>query len=122
MGALALLTEARAAGIVLSLDGDLLVVEGLKRHQELVDRLFENKAAVVEALHEEQNANYSPPIWWLPTALELTKPTTAADWPAAAADFVLFLSPSDLPEAPFEFGGPWHVVVDPKRFLASLQA
>ena len=43
-------------------------------------------------------------------------------WPGALADFVLLLTPADLPATPFEFGGPHCVVVDREEFLKAKQA
>jgi hypothetical protein len=120
-----LLSEARAAGADVSLDGALLVVEGFKRHKKLVERLFQNKASVVEALLAESKNSLSsaPTVWTTGSELtKLTKLTTTPDWPAAAADFVLLLAPDDLPAEPFQFGGPWCIVVDRQRFLAHLQS
>lgn len=60
-----------------------------------------------------------------PTHKELTTRVNQAvgsTWPAALADFVLLLSPGDLPATPFEFGGPHCIVTDRRKFLTWLKS
>ena len=64
-----------------------------------------------------------PPI--AHNAKATASPAAVTDgWPndlAALADWVLLLAPDDLPATPFEFGGPYCVVVDECKFIASLK-
>lgn len=57
------------------------------------------------------------------TCITTEKERPSPDWQldvAAAVDFVLLLSPDDLPAAPFEFE-PGRTIVDREKFLRSIQ-
>ncbi len=63
MDGLALLTEARAAGLVVRGEGGQLVVEGPKRAESLAVRLVAAKEAVLAALGEA-GPDETIKVWW----------------------------------------------------------
>lgn len=53
MGGVTLLNQARAAGLRLSWDGELLRIKGARKHTALAKELLDRKAEVIEALVAE---------------------------------------------------------------------
>ena len=58
MDGLALLTEAKQAGLVVLVDGERLRIRGPRRAESIAQRLIDHKALVIEAL-----ANDLPAEW-----------------------------------------------------------
>ena len=103
MNAPSFIEHLRIRGITLQAHGDRL-------------RFHPRSAMTPELLAQLQSHKHE--------LLSSLRPTVADDWPtdlAALADWVLLLAPDDLPAAPFEFGGPYCIVVDPCKFIASLR-
>ena len=107
MTAAKLLVDLKRRGIELVADGDKLRYRPQSRMTpDLVRRLSDHKPALLALIGQ-------------PEAHDRCE---RHDWPAAVADFVLLLTPDDLPATPFAFGGPHCVVVDRCKFLTSLRA
>ena len=107
-----LLAELRGLGIELQPHGESLRFRPRDRMTpDLLARTRMHKAELLAMFHPEdvQAAFVEAPV------------RTPDDWPAALADFVLLLTPDDLPAEPFELN-PWTTVVDRTRFLKWLQA
>ncbi len=64
MGAVNLLQEATAAGLVVRVDGERLVVRGPKSASAIAERLLDYKAEVIEALTAEWDDEMLALIKW----------------------------------------------------------
>ena len=79
MVSLDLISEARDAGLTITVDGDLLVIRGPKSAASLARRLIDSKAEVLALLHNSRPHVRPPPLrdvlhrnhccasrrWWL---------------------------------------------------------
>jgi hypothetical protein len=132
---------ARGINIALSSDGQKLLCRSATLNgitAQMRAEIAANKPAIIAALTaraaDQANSDRQPPASSLspptaspspqPAALPFRRPalTTSPNWPADLAALLLTLAPADLPAVPFEFGGPYCVVVDCSRFLRSLKA
>lgn len=125
-----LLTDLAALGVTLAADGDRLRFHPRDRVTgKLLARLRDCKADLLAMLAsgpQDAPSNAGPVRQpQTPTATTAPRPRSAGpvavEWPGAAADFCLLLTPDDLPPVPFRLNG-WTQVTDAEKLLRSLRA
>ena len=136
-----LLTELETLGVVLAADGDRLRFHPRgKVTPDLLAQLRDCKAELLSMLQPGYGGyGYETPSEpgknsgcvavasvadpRDPVAAPRTQPTdpVPVQWPGAAADFVLLLTPDDLPPVPFRLNA-WTEVKDAGKMLGRLQA
>jgi len=119
MGGLNLLKQAREAGLEVYRDGNILRVQGPRKHKKLALGLIKQKASVFEAMKKERETTDRTDRHVSPLQAYLPRPDLNKHWPDLYRR-VHDLTYEDLPAAPFALGQ-GATVLDKKAFMTRLK-
>ena len=120
--AVELLSFCWSRNVVLTPIGHRLKVDAPEAEltPDLVNRLRLNKTELLTLLQPGKPEEVTAPLTLWPAEKGEPDDSASIEWPAALVDFVLLLTPEDLPPEPFQLNA-WTTVIDRTKFLRSVQ-